>query len=36
MNGDFEKPITLKWKVLRNVSVGWKEFKPPTWEVFTP
>jgi hypothetical protein len=36
MSGEWEKPITLKWKVLRDVSVGRKEFKPPTWEVFTP
>jgi hypothetical protein len=36
MSGEWGKPIILKWKLLRDVSVGWKEFKPPTWEAFTP
>jgi hypothetical protein len=36
MSGELEKPVILKWKVLRDVSVGRKEFKPPEWEVFTP
>jgi hypothetical protein len=36
MSGEWAPPKVLKWKVLRDVSVGWKEFKPPEWEVFTP
>jgi hypothetical protein len=28
-------PVTLKWKPLRDPSTGWKEFKPPEWQVFT-
>jgi len=29
-------PVALKWKPLRDPSTGWKEFKPPGWEVFVP
>jgi hypothetical protein len=29
-------PAVLKWKPLRDPSVGLKEFKPPEWEVFAP
>jgi hypothetical protein len=36
MSGEWEKPVTLKLKVLRDVSIGRKEFKPPEWEAFTP
>jgi hypothetical protein len=35
LSGTWLKPIALQRKVLRDVSVGRKEFKPPEWEGFT-
>jgi hypothetical protein len=29
-------PAMLKWKPLRDPTVGWKEFRPPEWQVFVP
>jgi hypothetical protein len=29
-------PPVLKWKPLRDPATGWKEFKPPEWQVFVP
>lgn len=29
-------PAVLKWKPLRDPAVGWKEFRPPEWQVFAP
>jgi hypothetical protein len=36
MTGTWTPPTTLSWKVLRDISIGWKEFKPPEWQEFAP
>ncbi len=29
-------PPLLRWKTLRDKTVGWKEFRPPEWQAFAP